>query len=148
MADDNDASSKTEEATPRKLEEARSRGEVPKSADVTSWASLAAVVGVVLTMGGWFATNLAGQLRPFIAHPDAFRLADGGAVQVMRMSLVACAPVIAAVMGAAALASVSGSVLQHGFLFTPSRLAPDLSRLSPLKGIERMFGIDGLVQFL
>ena len=47
MAEDSDAASKTEEASPRKLEEARRRGEAPKSSDFTQWASLAGAVGVV-----------------------------------------------------------------------------------------------------
>ena len=48
---------------------------------------------------------------------------------------------------AAALAGVAGNLIQTGFLLTPSRLAPDPSRVSPFKGLERMFGIDGLVHF-
>ena len=145
---ESDASSKTEEATPRRLEEARRRGDVAKSSDVPSWASLAAVTGVLLTMGGWLSLNLAAQLRPFVAHPEAFELANGGAVQLMRRALLDCVPFLAAVLGAAAVAGIAGNLIQHGFLFTTERLMPDASRISPLKGFERMFGIDGLVHFL
>jgi flagellar biosynthetic protein FlhB len=148
MAEDTDSGSKTEEASPRKLEQAKQNGDVAKSQDVSGVASLAAVVAVILMAGGWLATNLATQLQPFIAHPDSYDLANGGAVLLMQRALRAAMPAMAAVLGAAALAGVSGNVIQQGFLFTPSKLAPDLSRLSPLKGLERMFGIDGLVHFL
>ena len=148
MADDTDASSKTEEASPRKLEEARRKGDVAKSSDLTGWASLAAVTGVILTMGGYLSANLAAALTPFLAHAGTIEVANGGAVPLMRQALGAAVPFMAAVLSAAVLAGVSGNVLQQGFLFTPSKLAPDFSRVSPLKGFERMFGIDGLVQFL
>jgi flagellar biosynthetic protein FlhB len=148
MAEDTDSSSKTEDASPRKLEEARRNGDVAKSQDVSGWASLAAVVGVILMAGGWLSTNLAVQLTPFIAHPDSYELANGGAVMLMQRALGASLPFMAAVLGAAALAGVAGNLIQQGFLFTPGKLSPDPSRLSPLKGLERMFGIDGLVHFL
>ena len=147
MADDSDAASKTEEASPRKLEQARRNGDVAKSADLNAWAGLAAVAGVILTMGGYLSANLANALTPFIAHAGTIEVANGGAVPLMRQALGAAVPIMAAVLSAAVLAGVSGNVLQQGFMFTPGKLAPDFSRVSPMKGFERMFGIDGLVQF-
>ncbi|MBV9508758.1 MAG: flagellar biosynthesis protein FlhB [Caulobacteraceae bacterium] len=148
MAEENDPSSKTEEASPRKLEEARRRGDVAKSPDVSALASLAAVVGVLLTAGGWLSVNLAAQLAPFVTRPEEFDLTGGGAAQVMRRALMAALPFMASVFGAAATAGVFGNLIQTGFLFSIEKLAPDLERLSPMRGIERMFGIDGLVNFL
>ena len=148
MAEENeDGASKTEDASPRKLEQARQQGDVAKSPDLPAWASLAGATAVLATLGGSMSTNLAGQLRPFIERPDSFNLANGGATQVMRIAFNSAAPIIIAVLGAAALAGVAGNVIQTGFLFSPGKLTPDLSRLSPMKGLERMFGLDGLVQF-
>ena len=148
MAEEPDSGSKTEEATPRKLEEARRRGEVPKSSDLTQWASLAGAVAVVIMAGGTMSASLAQQLRPFIEHPQSYDLAGGGGAMVMRTALFAAAPIIFAVMGAAAAAGAFGNLVQHGFLFTPDRLAPDFSRISPMKGFQRLYGIDGMVGFL
>ena len=148
MADDNDAASKTEDASPRKLEEARKRGEVPKSQDVVSWASLAAASGTIMIAGGWLVRDLVDHLTPFVMRPDAFDLNNGGAVGVARLALEAAAPSIVAVMGATALAGAAGNLVQHGFLLTTGPLAPQASRLSPMAGFKRLFGVDGLVQFL
>jgi flagellar biosynthetic protein FlhB len=148
MAEENDAATKTEEATPRKLEEARKRGEVAKSVDVPAFASLTAAVGFIAIAGGYLARNLAAQLEPFIAHADAYDLSGGGGVELMRQAAMAGAPIVLGVMLAAALAGIGGNLVQHGFLFTGDRLRPDLSRLSPAAGVRRLFGIDGLVQFL
>ncbi|HEY2661588.1 MAG TPA: flagellar biosynthesis protein FlhB [Caulobacteraceae bacterium] len=148
MAEENeDGASKSEEASPRKLAEARRRGDVAKSPDLPAWASLAAATGVMITLGGSMSHTLADQLRPYIERPDAYDLENGGAVQVMRQAFGSAAPIIVAVLGAAALAGVAGNLVQTGFLFSPEKLAPDLSRLSLMKGFQRMFGLDGLVHF-
>ncbi len=148
MSDTADSGSRTEEATPRKLEEARRRGDVPKSSDVTQWASLSAASAVVIICGGWMSRDLADRLLPFVMHPDAFDLSGDGGVMVARQAILAAAPILLAVLGAASLAGVAGNLVQHGFLFTPGKLAPDPSRVSPIEGFKRLFGIDGLVHFL
>lgn len=148
MSDTNDASSRTEEATPRRLEEARRRGDVAKSNEVPQWASLAAASGVVAICGGWMSRDLAARLAPFIRHPEAFDLHGQGAVMVARQAMLAGAPIMLAVLGAASLAGVGGNLIQHGFLFAPEKLQPDPGRLSPIEGFNRLFGVDGLIQFL
>jgi flagellar biosynthesis protein FlhB len=148
VADESDGSTKTEEASPRKLEEARKRGDVAKSSDVPAFASLAAAAGFLAIAGGWMSRDLATQLLPFVAHPDTFDFSGDGGVMVMRRALLALAPILIGVMAAAALAGVGGNLIQHGFLFVPDKLKPDPSRLSLAQGFKRLFGIDGMVHFL
>ena len=148
MAEDTDKSSQTEDATPRRLEEARKEGNVAKSQEVATWASLAAVTAVVMIMGNTLSANLANALIPFIAHAGEIDLEGGGGVIVLRQALNAASPFMIAVLVASVMAGAAGNLIQTGFLFTPSKLAPDPSRVSPMKGLERMFGIDGLVNFL
>ncbi len=146
MADDHDSSSKTEEPSKHKLDEARSKGDVGKSSDVPAVAVFAAVGGVVVILGGAACQQMAASFLPFIAHPDAIDLSGEGAIGVGREALMAAQPALWALLAAAA-AGVAGNVLQQGFLLTPSKLAPDPSRLSPMKGFQRMFGVDGLIAF-
>ena len=147
MAEDTDQSTRTEEPTQRKLDEARSRGEVVKSMDLSSWATLAGTAGALAMLGGWMARDLSQRLLPFIERPDSFELQDGGAVQVLRMAVFAAAPALAVVLGSAAISGVAGNVVQHGLLWSAERLKPDFSKVSPLGGFKRLFGLDGLVQF-
>ena len=148
MAEDNDQASKTEEPTSRRLEEARRQGEIAKSADLASWASLAGVAGAIAIAGGWACQDLAGRLLPFLESPDAINLEGGGAVDVFRRAIVAGAPALILVLGAGMVCGVAGNVIQQGFLFAPGRLKPDLSKLSPIEGFKRLFGIDGLANFI
>ena len=69
MAEGADPESKTEEATPRKLEDARKKGDAAKSPDVAQVLSLAGAAAVILMGGGWFASSIAEQMLPFIAAP-------------------------------------------------------------------------------
>jgi len=148
MSDTNDAASRTEEPTPRKLQRAREQGDVVKTPDLASLASLAAAAAVIATAGGWLARNLAAALVPFLARADTIRMEGDGPVDVARQAMIAGAPVLIAVMAAAALAGAAGNLVQTGFLFSPSRLRPQLSKLSPLAGLRRMFGLDSLAHFV
>jgi flagellar biosynthesis protein FlhB len=148
MAEESDPSGKTEEPTPRRLEEARRKGDVAKSMDLPQAASLAAAAGVMAMAGAWMARNLTQTLTPFIAHPDSMSLQGGGATEVARAAMMAAAPILVLVLGAAALAGAFGNLIQHGLMWSPDKLKPQLSKVSPMSGLKRMFGIDGLVQFL
>jgi flagellar biosynthetic protein FlhB len=144
---DTDPESKTEEPTSKRLEQARSQGDVPKSMDLPQWATLSAVVGVVFLSGGWLGQNLVASLQPFLAHPDAFVLENNGAVEIARMAVMAALPIFLVVTAAAAAAGIFANVVQTGFLWAPDKVRPDLSKLSLLKGFSRMFGLDSWVNF-
>jgi flagellar biosynthetic protein FlhB len=148
VADDKDKASQTEEATPRKLEEARKRGDVAKTPDLPQFASLAGAFGVIVIAGGYLMQKLTMSLLPFISHSGDLSLAGGGGQLVMKQAVEAAMPPLLAVLLAAAIAGVAGNLVQHGFLWSPSKLAPDFSRLSPAAGFKRMFGVDSFVQFL
>lgn len=145
---DTDGAARTEEPTPRKLEKARARGDVVKTQDLASLASLAAAATVLALAGGLMARNLAEALIPFLARPEAMSLQGGGAVDVARHAMLAGAPILATVMLATALAGAAGNLVQTGFLFTPDKLKPDFSKVSPMQGFKRIFSIDGLMNFV
>ncbi|MBI2261313.1 MAG: flagellar biosynthesis protein FlhB [Caulobacterales bacterium] len=150
MADAPDPESKTEEATPRKLADARKKGDVAKSPDVASALSLMGAAAVILMSGGWFATSIAEQLVPFLASPHAMMggLDAGAGVEIGAQALWAIAPFLGAVMLATILGGAGGNLAQSGLIFTGEKIKPDWSKVSPLKGFQRIFGPDGLVQFV
>lgn len=150
MADGPDPESKTEDATPRKLEEARKKGDVAKSPDVAAALSLAGAAGVLLAGGGWFSTQIAEGLTPFLAQPHAMvgGLEAGAGVEIGMQAVWAAAPFLAALMFAVILGGVGGNLAQSGLIFTADKIKPKWSKVSPLEGVKRIFGPDGLVQFL
>lgn len=150
MAESADPESKTEEATPRKLEEARKKGDVAKSPDIASALSLLAAALVLLTAGGWFATSMAEQFLPFIAAPHQLMggLDAGAGVEIASRALWAAAPFLGALTLAVILGGVGGNLAQSGLIFSGEKIKPKWEKVSPLAGFKRIFGPDGLVQFV
>ncbi len=150
MAEGADPESKTEEATPRKLEEARRKGDVAKSQDVGSALALMGASAVILMGGGLFAGQMAEALLPFIAAPHAMLggLHAGAGVEIAGRALWAIAPFLGAVMLATIIGGAGGHLAQSGLIFTAEKLKPKWETLNPLNGFKRIFGPDGLVQFL
>ncbi|MES2034151.1 MAG: flagellar biosynthesis protein FlhB [Pseudomonadota bacterium] len=143
-----DAGSKTEEPTPKKLEDARKKGDIAKSQDISQLASLVGAFSVLAIGGGWFARDMAMQLLPFVAHPQDYDLSSGGLMLIGQQATMAAAPTLIAVLFAAALAGFAGNVFQTGLMWTGEKLKPDFKKVSPMEGFKKIFGIDGFVQFL
>ncbi len=86
------------------------------------------------------AESLAAAMRVFLEQPDRIDL-SGPALQSLLLRVAAIlAPFFLLVMAA----GVGGNVLQHRPVFTFERIKPDLSKLSPMAGFKRLFGMDGL----
>ncbi|WP_421729540.1 flagellar biosynthesis protein FlhB [Brevundimonas sp.] len=150
MAEDQDPDSKTEDASPRKLEEARRKGDVAKSADVAQTLSLMGASAVVVFGGGYFATSMAESFLPFIASPHAMigALEAGAGVEIGATALWAVAPFLGAVALATILGGVGGNVGQiGGFIFTGEKIKPTWNKVSPMAGFKRIYGPDGLMHF-
>jgi len=149
LADTPDPESKTEEASPRKLEEARKKGDVAKSSDVPQALSLLGASAVLIGGGGWFATHMAEQLVPFIAQPHAMvgGLEAGAGMEIGFQAGWILLPLIGTVMFATILGGVGGNLAQSGLIFSGEKIKPKWDKVSPLKGLKRIFGPDGLMQF-
>jgi flagellar biosynthesis protein FlhB len=144
MADDRDPSQQTEEPTQRRLDEAREHGDVVRSTEVQTLVLLLGGTLAIAMFGASAATDMARLLRAFIAHPDQIGTDPGELMALLRTLLGKMAmilgPVFAVLMGA----GLGASLLQHGPVFTPERIKPDLSKLSLTAGFKRMFGVEGL----
>lgn len=145
---DNDAASKTEEPTPKRLEDARKKGDTAKSQDIPQLASLVGAFGVLAIGGGWFARDMTMKLLPFVAHPEAIDVSSGGMMLIVQQTAWAAAPILITVLFAASLAGFAGHVFQTGLIWSGEKMKPDFKKVSPLEGFKKIFGIDGLVQFL
>lgn len=130
---------RTEAPTPRRRQEARERGQVAKSADLTAALILLGGViclagfgpGLVRVMLG-YATELLGPVESSdLAHVDVMHLT----VHLLLTSLTAVGPVLAALLALGLLSNV----LQVGFLLSGQPLQPKLEKLNPINGLTRMF---------
>ncbi len=137
---------RTEAATPRRLQRAREEGNVPISREVSGLAGLAAGL-LVLWMS--FASNgeqLARTLRNLIAASGQIDLDAGGGRALAAEIANPVATFVLPIMGAAVLAVAAATLLQSGFVLHAKGLMPDLARVSPGRGLKRVFGPGNLVE--
>ncbi|MCW5724080.1 MAG: flagellar biosynthesis protein FlhB [Maricaulaceae bacterium] len=148
MADDQDKSQKTEEPTPRKLQEARKKGDVPKSQEIPAWFVLATGLGVIGLLGPAIAGNMSGVLRRFLAQAHEIGLDRGAAMALIQSAALNVAGVVFFAFFLLAAAGLAGHLVQHGVLFTAEKIKPKLSKISPVEGFKRIFGPQGVANFL
>ncbi len=138
---ENPAQERTEQPTPKRLEEARRHGQVPRSPELAT-AAVMLIAGLGLHfIGGRVATELDGIMRSGLTLTRAQAL-DGswlipslaaGAAQ----ALLAVAPILALTLVAALLAPIT----LGGWNLSLEALVPDFTRLSPVSGLQRMFSL-------
>jgi flagellar biosynthesis protein FlhB len=128
-----DESAKTEEPSPRRLEQAREKGQVAVSREVNTWLILLAGTMIVVAWGGAFLTQVAVACRAFLEHAHALEpAAIAAGVQAVGLAL-------ALPLGGLMLAAFVGPFAQVGPLFSTEPLVPKLSKISPLAGFGRLF---------
>ncbi|WP_209427075.1 flagellar type III secretion system protein FlhB [Pararhodobacter sp. SW119] len=148
MSQGDDESDKPYEATPRKLEEARKRGEIPKMADLTATAAVGGFLLLALLPGGWMPLKLGELGRGLFDYADGFsRLLLGGGQGAfdLLMGQIAIALLPAFLLPVAAVLGVL--LAFRGLVFAPEKLKPKASRLSIVQNAKQKFGLSGLFEF-
>ncbi len=144
MAESEMGGERTEEPSLRRLQEARERGQIPRSRELTNFAAMIGGSAALVAVGGTAAAHMAQMMRRALSvDGQVLRSTDS-----MSASLgAACMSALAAVLpvfGALVAMVLLASVALGGWNFTTRALAPDFSRLSPLSGFKRLFGIHGV----
>lgn len=136
MAEETDLS-RTEPASPRRLQEARSAGDVPRSAELTAWVVLLSS----LAMLGWQAPRLLNALQSLteVAFMHAAHPLSPVLLEAAESALWALLPVLVAIFVAALLAPM----LLSGWVYAPQAAQIDLARVNPFKSLVRLLSADG-----
>lgn len=142
-----DESQKIFDPTPRKLEEARKKGDVVKSADVAGLLILAVGAMILLNLGGRISRELMVYSQNFLEKSHEISV-DGGALQRLTLDIfwhVGLA--MFALMGALSVAAILGHAGQTGLLLAGEKIMPKVDKISPIAGFKRLFGKEALIQF-
>jgi flagellar biosynthetic protein FlhB len=143
MADDQDKSQQTEEPTAKRLEQARENGDVVKSSELTTFILLGGGTLAIAMFGKYTAMGLARSLSMFLQQPEAMSVDGAGLSAMMRALLPQVAMVLAPFFAVMIAAGLTGHVLQSRPGFSFDKIVPDFSKVSPLAGFKRMFGVEG-----
>jgi flagellar biosynthetic protein FlhB len=141
MADDLE---KTEEPTSKKIEDARKEGNVPKSMDVSGFATLFVAVIAVISFFSFIVERIEKLYRYYYSHIGK-EITINSTILITINSVRELALMIMPIALLVATAGVIASLMQFGILFTTKPLTPDIKKIDPIKGIKNLFSIKKLI---
>jgi flagellar biosynthetic protein FlhB len=146
MAENEDGQERTESATPKRLEDARRRGQIPRSRDLST-AAVMMTAGVGLYFfGRQLSGNLHGLMKRGLTLSRDQSLDANQILPVLSATaadaLLACVPLFGLIVLAALLAPLA----LGGWSFSTEALMPQFDRLNPLSGLKRMFSMQALME--
>lgn len=142
-----DDSQKTEDPTPKRLEEARKKGQVAISREVNNWIMLLTATVLIGAMGSSVLSRLQFHLKSYIEHAHDLPQVPGGFSIILGASFWKVFGILALPLIVLMAAAFLGPFLQVGPLFAPEIIKPDLSKISPMQGFKRLFSSRALMEF-
>ena len=142
------AGERTEQATPRRIEELRSKGQVARSAEVNTAAALLASFIILQNFGGEAALRMRWLVQRHLGALDQADLTPQILMGLAQDTTVFFLGVMAPLFLLLPVVGVLSSVAQVGPLLAGKALAPDVNRINPINGFQRLFGTHGLIELV
>jgi len=143
---EHDAHDRTESPSQKRLDDARRRGQVARSRDLSAAAvTLAGGIGLLLT-GGPMGARLLAMMAVPLQFTHAQATDPAWMMSLLRDALFAAALALAPLVGLLMLAGVLAPLLIGGWTFSTSALGFNAERLDPVAGFGRMFSLRGLIE--
>ncbi|MFO1464764.1 MAG: EscU/YscU/HrcU family type III secretion system export apparatus switch protein [bacterium] len=131
---------KTEEATPKRLREARKKGQVPKSKDVSTIAVLLAMFGVICLGMGSAMNELRELMKLCFSYVTSHEHIDGAQIWVLgKACLLTFAKLLLPVCLAGGVVAAFVGFMQVGSIFAMEPLKPQMKKLNAIEGLKNMF---------
>jgi len=150
MPDEQDKSQQTEDASPKKIEDARAKGQVPSSKEPSTAIAFLVLAGLGITgIGSWTLQQMIRMMRHYLSGGTEMLRTDGPGIQSLLFSIssdmgMVILPIVLPMM----ILGILVTVMVSGPVFTFETLAPKLEKISPLAGFKRMFSTKGLAEFI
>lgn len=137
---------KTEQPTPKRLREAREKGDICKSQDIAPAATVLAIAGYFVASGASIykdALQMMTLPMQFMHLPfdQALPLISGG---IVSFAFMITGPIVALAM----LVAFVATIMQTGVLIAPKAAMPKMENLSPKKWFQKVFAVKNAVEFL
>ena len=144
MSDDKQQQDKTEQATPKRLEDARNKGDIPRSRELVMTSVMLAGASGLLLLAGPMGSNvlrgMSGSLRIDRQHAFDAGYLPQALAEKMSHALLGLIPFGLVVL----IAVFVGAIAIGGWSFSMSAVAFKAQKMSPVKGIKRIFSANGL----
>lgn len=150
MSEDNDQEDKNFDPTPRKLEQAREKGDVPQSRELHGLALYLGLLVSCMVLGSWMfdyiGTKLSVFMRdaPFLLVSSNTKALSHALGELMLHVAIGISPIMVGIT----ITPILSMIAQNSITFSISKLEFNLDKLSILKNFKNKFGRDALVEFL
>ena len=146
MAEEQDQDDKTEDPTLRRLEKAREEGQVLRSQDATTAAVTLGVISLIYFSGSWVGNEFTETFKSALIIEASFGEPVGSLVGRFASLLLESFILLTPLFLFAVLLVVGTASGIGGLVFSLKAAAPKLSKINPLKGLVRIFGLRALVE--
>lgn len=140
-----DDQEKTEEATDKKIEDARKKGNVPNSRDLSGFVTLLVGFFTLFLMFSYFWEHL-GKIYLFINSSVGMefnvKTVTNLAARIVFEIIITIIPLCIVIM----IAGILANVMQFGFIFSTESITPNLNKINPIKGLANLFSIKKLIE--
>jgi len=145
---DQSSEEKTEQATPKKRQDAREKGEVAKSRELPSVAVLLASLLTFVFFGSYMYSHINMIMKNLFSLPFSkeLKVLDfiDFAQEIVISFLVSLGPLLALIV----VAAILSNIMQVGFMLSGKAIMPKLSKLDPIKGFGRLFSKQSVMELL
>lgn len=142
-----DDQEKTEEATSKKIADARKDGNVPKSQDAAAVITLIVGFVAVLFLLSFISErvmNLYRYYQSFIGVELDLRTLQAITIKSIFEAVIMLLPITLSIM----IAGILGNIMQFGFIFTTKPITPNLNKINPIKGLANLFSLKKLAEMI
>ena len=147
MAEDS-AADKTEQPTPKRLEEARSKGQVPQSQELMSVVTLLVLVSMIALFSANIMQWMQAEVKEgmscqvgFFSDPKAF-------LGFVHRKVIDLGLLISPILAVLFIGSTAAGIAVGGFNFAPSAVRLKFSQINPMKGFARLVNARSIVRLL
>ncbi|MCW8997876.1 MAG: EscU/YscU/HrcU family type III secretion system export apparatus switch protein, partial [Kangiellaceae bacterium] len=144
----NEEQDKTEEATPYKLEQARKKGQVAKSMEINSLASLSIFCLVSFALFSVMSDSVTQMMRRYLIGAGQLEIDNNSTIELFLESSINMITVFSPILGALIIIGIVVTMMQTKPVFSTEALKPNFSKLNPVSGFKRLFSIKMLFELV
>lgn len=141
-------SNRTESATPKKLREARNKGEVARSIEISAGVNMLVGLTVVSASMGHVFHQVKLLMQDTYSQFSLVPISINNMTGIMRHTVSKLFVITIPVLFFIILSVVLANYLQTGFKITPEAIKPKLSKINPINGFKRLFSMRGIIELL
>lgn len=146
MAEESSGQEKTEQPSAKRLDDAKQKGQVPRSRELTTVVVLIASAVAMMFMGERLLRSLTEVMQVSFSFSRSLIFDTGMLVNQLWLGVSIVAFDLGIFLAVTLIAALAAPALMGGWNFSGQAMAPKPEKLDPIKGLKRIFGPQGLIE--